>query len=66
MNISHNTHQNQNENYNPKSVAHAQIFQKSVENSRIKVERNKSVFNKVEVTGQAQKGGFTQLRKNIK
>ena len=26
MNSSHNTHQNQNENYNQKSVAHAQIF----------------------------------------
>lgn len=57
--------QNHNENHNPKSVSHANGMEKCDENSRVRDQRNKSVFNKVDQGAQKQ-SGFAQLKKQIK
>lgn len=54
---------NQNQNQNPRSVSHTNGVDKLDDNSRIRDQRNKSVFNKVD---NAQKSTFAQLKKNIK
>lgn len=59
-------HQNHNENHNPKSVSHANGPDKFEENSRVRDQRNKSVFNKVDLTTAVQKPGFAHLKKMIK
>ena len=41
----------QNININTKSVAHGNLFDKSDENSRVRDQRNRSVFNKQELNG---------------
>jgi hypothetical protein len=62
MNITHNAH---NENYNPKSVTHANMKEASEENSRVRETRNKSVLGKVDLKA-VQKQNYALTKKILK